>query len=134
MMRRLPLSLRMWSGALLVCALLLCLAGLARPAMAMSGPMGAAAMSAAPSGHRAAAEAGQQMAADSAGHGTHCPMTQSQCAAPKATIAPDAPAAPLLADVPLAVTCPVLATVVLPNAPPSALHPPDLHRLCVSRT
>jgi hypothetical protein len=106
--------------------------------MAMAGPMGASggalAVGMPLSGHGAAAEAGPSVAAESTGHGTHCPMTQQQCTAPKATAAPDTPVAPVLADLPLAVTCPAAATVVLPNAPPSALHPPDLHRLCVSRT
>jgi hypothetical protein len=141
MMRRVPLPLRTWSGALLVCALMLCLAGLARPAMAMAmpGPMEAASSMSmgAASGQmpvEAAGHAEQAMATDSAGHGAPCPMTQQHCAAPKATVAQDGPAGPVLADLPRAVACSPAALVSQPNAPPPALPPPELHRLCVSRT
>lgn len=142
MMRRVPLPLRTWSGALLVCALLLCLASLARPAMAMPmsmpGPMGT--MSSATDVGAVA----ERMPARAAGHavtvsdsgerGPHCPMAEEQCASPKATVIQGSPAASGHGEVPEAVACSPAALVSQPNAPPPTLPPPDLHRLCVSRT
>ncbi|MBT2391591.1 hypothetical protein J7E87_19665 [Streptomyces sp. ISL-1] len=61
-------------------------------------------------------------------------MTQQQCVSPKATIAQDSPTAPKLGNVPPSTACLAAALVPQSNAPPPALPPPDLHRLCVSRT
>ncbi|MBT2395999.1 hypothetical protein [Streptomyces sp. ISL-100] len=133
MTRRVPPALRTWSGALLVCALMLCLSGLARPAMAaampmtMPGPMESASSAAAEAGHTA-------MVTDSAGGGPQCPMVQEQCAAPKATVVQDGPTAPALGDAPQTTPCSTVDLLSQPNAPPPPLPPPDLHRLCVSRT
>lgn len=142
MTRRVPLPLRTWSGALLVCALLLCLAGLARPVMAMPmampGPMGT--MSSAPRADAVVervpmgAAGHAVMAADSGERGPHCPMAEEPCASPKGTVAQAGQAAVGHGDVPQVVACSPAALVSQPNAPPPALRPPDLHRLCVSRT
>lgn len=131
MSRRLLLPLRTWSGVLLVCALFACLSGLARPAMAMPGPMEMAPRIAveAHAGHAVTpAVAGSQE------HGPRCPVAAEQCVAPKATLAQDGPAAPVLAPVPHVMACGHGLLMAQPNAPPSAVAPPDLHRLCVSRT
>lgn len=121
---------------LLVCALFACLSGLARPAMAMAmpGPMEMAPRVAAgaPAGH-----AGHVVTATVAGlqdHGLRCPAAEEQCVAPKATLAQDGQAGPVLALVPHVMACESALLVAQPNAPPSAVAPPDLHRLCVSRT
>jgi hypothetical protein len=133
MSRRLLLPLRTWSGVLLVCALFACLSGLARPAMSMSmpGPMEMAPRVAvdAHGGHAVTpAVAGVQ------DHGPRCPVAAEQCVAPKATLAQDGLAGPVLAPVPHAMACGNALLTAQPNAPPSAVAPPDLHRLCVSRT
>lgn len=142
MTRRVPPALRTWSGALLVCALMLCLSGLARPAVAMpmSMPASMGTMSA-PAGAESTVPgqtslgvAGQAVRAAEASYaGPHCPMAQQQCVSPKATIAQDSPTAPKLGGVPPSTACPRAVLVPQSNAPP-ALPPPDLHRLCVSRT
>ncbi|MFE2283028.1 hypothetical protein ACFXDJ_02450 [Streptomyces sp. NPDC059443] len=134
MSRRLPLPLRTWSGVLLVCALFACLTGLARPAMAMPGPgsmPGSMQMSshAAMSGHAAA-----PAAAESPDHGPSCPMAAEQCVAPKGLVAQDGPAVPVLVTVSHVTVCSSGLLTGQPNAPPPAVAPPDLHRLCVSRT
>ncbi|MFB7172297.1 hypothetical protein ACFCYM_15915 [Streptomyces sp. NPDC056254] len=128
MSRRLPLSLRTWSGVLLVCALFACLTGLARPAMAMPGPMEMSSHIVM-SGHAAA-----PAAAESPDHGPSCPMAAEQCVAPKGIVAQDGPAVPVLATVSHATPCSSDLLMTQPNAPPPAAAPPDLHRLCVSRT
>lgn len=128
MSRCLPLSLRMWSGVLLVCALFACLTGLARPAMAMPGPMEMSSHIVM-SGHAAALAA-----AESPDHGPSCPMAQEQCVAAKGILAQDSPAVPVLATVSHATDCAPELLMTQPNVPPPAAAPPDLHRLCVSRT
>ncbi|MCY0950665.1 hypothetical protein [Streptomyces sp. H27-S2] len=134
MTRRLPPALRTWSGALLVCALMFCLTGLARSAMAMpmamTGPMGAVSAtvgSDAPAGHVV-------MASDFSDSGPECPTSRQVCEAPKGTVVNDGPTAPVLDAAPDTATCPPAALVSQPNTPPRVLPPPDLHRLCVSRT
>jgi hypothetical protein len=87
-------------------------------------------MHAAPAGQAAATA----MAADAASHGAHCPMVEKQCAAPKATLGHDVQPGPAPSGLPTAMACAPAAVVALPNAPPPAHPPPDLHRLCVSRT
>ncbi|MDJ0464591.1 hypothetical protein [Streptomyces sp. H27-C3] len=131
MSRRLLLPLRTWSGVLLVCALFACLSGLARPAMAMPGPMEMTprVAVAAHSGH-----AVTPAVAGTKDHGPRCPMAAEQCVAPKATLAQDGPAGPVLAPVPHAMACGHALLMEQPNAPPRIVDPPDLHRLCVSRT
>ncbi|MCX4631264.1 hypothetical protein [Streptomyces sp. NBC_01443] len=128
MPRRLPLSLRAWSGVLLVCALFACLTGLARPAMAMPGPMDTAP-------HVAVSEnaeaPGVVAAPDS---GSRCPVAHEQCVAPKGVVAQDGPTAPAPATVSNATVCAPELPHPWPHAPPPAAAPPDLHRLCVSRT
>ncbi|MCP3820250.1 hypothetical protein NLX86_19740 [Streptomyces sp. A3M-1-3] len=144
MSRRVLPPLRAWSGALLVCALMFCLTGLARPAMAMPSSTPSMEM-AAPgavggdsSGLMQAEAAGQAaaiaMASGSAEHGAHCPMAEKQCEAPKATFGPDVQPIPALTGLSMGTACSAAALMALPNAPPPALPPPDLHRLCVSRT
>ncbi|MBV7700693.1 hypothetical protein [Streptomyces sp. TRM70350] len=140
MSRRVPHALRVLSGALLVCALVLCLSGLARPAMTMPGQMGMTPPALA--GERASG----QMSADAAGlaagpmaespdRSAQCPMAEQRCTASKAVLAQDGPAAPALTALPQPIAaCSPMATMAQPNAPPPSLPPPDLHRLCVSRT
>ncbi|MET7714475.1 hypothetical protein [Streptomyces sp. NPDC005407] len=151
MLRRVLMPLRTWSGALLVCALMFCLAGLARPAVAMpsSMPPSMASMgsmdAAAPAGagthsfgvmHAEATGqvAATPMATGSVEQGTHCPMVEKQCAAPQATLGHDVQPGTAPTDLPTAMACFPAAMVAQPNAPPAPLAPPDLHRLCVSRT
>lgn len=141
MTRRLPPALRMWSGALLVCALVVCLGGLARPAMAMTMAMPGAmemAPAAMATGHMSGHDAElavEQAVAESPTSTPHCPMAEEQCIAPKAVLSQDVPVGPGLTGSPQAVAgCSPDAVVAQPNAPPRALSPPDLHRLCVSRT
>ncbi|MGW1886120.1 hypothetical protein [Streptomyces sp. NPDC001970] len=149
MSRRVLLPLRTWSGALLVCALFVCLSGLARPAMAMTMPMAMPAAVSAPmdaashaavgtapgDGHVHAIDAAASAVAESAvDHSPRCPAAEKQCAAPEATLAQDGPAGQAPAVTPRAIACSPARLVAQPNAPPPAVAPPDLHRLCVSRT
>ncbi|WP_143608545.1 hypothetical protein [Streptomyces sp. CB03234] len=140
MSRRVLLPLRTWSGALLVCVLFVCLSGLARPAMAMPGPMN---MHVAPhsvaSGHAEHAEHGGQAAApavaeSSPDHGPRCPAAEEQCAAPEATLAQDGPSGQAPAVPARSAACSAALMKAQPNAPPPVVAPPDLHWLCVSRT
>lgn len=128
MLRRLPLSLRAWPGVLLVCALFVCLSGLARPAMAagtaMPGSMDMASASASAS----------QVRAESPDHGPGCPMAQEQCVAPKGVLAQDGAAGQVPVVESRPVDCSPALLAARPNAPPSSAEPPDLHRLCVSLT
>ncbi|MCP3760690.1 hypothetical protein [Streptomyces sp. TBY4] len=132
MSRRLPLSLRTWSGVLLVCALFACLTGLARPAMAtamtMPGPMGTSPYVAV----RGHVEASAAVAP--ADHGPRCPVAEEQCVAPKGVLTQDGPTAPAPAIISHATDCSSRLPRPWPHAPPPAAAPPDLHRLCVSRT
>ncbi|WP_143674502.1 MULTISPECIES: hypothetical protein [Streptomyces] len=141
MSRRVLLPLRAWSGALLVCALFVCLTGLARPAMAMTMPMGMsapmdAASQSAVGGHVEHAEgaAASAVAESAVDHSPRCPAAEKQCAAPEATLAQDGPSGQAPAVTPRAIACSPARLVAQPNAPPPAVAPPDLHRLCVSRT
>jgi hypothetical protein len=135
MSRRVLLPLRRWSGALLVCALFVCLSGLARPAMAMPGPMQMAPHPAvgghAEHGGSAAASA---VAESSPDHSPQCPAAEEQCAAPAATLAQDGPSGQVPAVAARATACSPALLMTQPNAPPPVVAPPDLHRLCVSRT
>ncbi|MBC9725008.1 hypothetical protein [Streptomyces sp. TRM68367] len=140
MSRRVLMPLRAWSGALLTCAVLLCLAGLARPAMAMpssmaamerAAPAAASGLTHVETGAQAAAPA---MATDAAGDSVHCPMAEKQCTAPKATLGHDVQPGPVLTGLPTVTSCSHAAVTAQPHAPPPAMPPPDLHRLCVSRT
>ncbi|MEU9716220.1 hypothetical protein ACIGFK_14200 [Streptomyces sp. NPDC085524] len=134
MSRRLLLPPRTWSGVLLVCALFACLSGLARPAMAMAGPMEMAPRVAvgAHAGH--AGDVVTPAVSGAQDHGPRCPAAQEQCVAPKVTLAQDGQAGPVLALVPHAMACDPALLMAQPHAPPAAVAPPDLHRLCVSRT
>lgn len=131
MLRRLPLSLRAWSGALLACALFVCLTGLARPAMSMSmlaaEPMETAAQVMV-GGHSIA-----PASAATPDRGPRCPMASEQCVAPKGVLAQDLSAG-RAEDASRVVVCSPSLLVARPNAPPPTVAPPDLHRLCVSRT
>lgn len=136
MSRRVLLPLRAWSGALLACALFVCLTGLTRPAMAMAMPqpmeMSAHAVA---SGHAGqAGHAAASAVAESPDHSPRCPTAEEQCEAPKATLAPDGASGQAPAVTPRAMACSPAPLMAQPNAPPSAVAPPDLHRLCVSRT
>lgn len=126
-----PLPLRAWSGALLVCTLMFCLGGLARPAVAMPSSMPSmetaapAVTSSAPSG---------QLRADAVEYDGQCPMAGTPCATPQATLMQDVQPGTSATGLQASVTCSDEAGVAQPNAPPAGLPPPDLHRLCVSRT
>ncbi|WP_327432910.1 hypothetical protein [Streptomyces sp. NBC_01236] len=123
---------RLWAGVLMVCALLLCLGGLARPAMAM--PSGMEPMPTAASGD-ASGGAGTATAGRVDMDGT-CPMGQQHCAKPSAAVPATAAAVPAaLADAasPLPSASPWASqSRISPQAGPDP--PPDLHRLCVQRT
>ncbi|MCX5009468.1 hypothetical protein OG765_00365 [Streptomyces sp. NBC_00555] len=132
MPRPLPLSLRAWSGVLLVCALFACLTGLARPAMAMEMPMQGATDTTRHVAVRGHAEASAAVAVTD--HGPRCPVAQEQCVAPKGVLTQDGPTTPVLVIVPHATDGSPTLPRPWPHAPPPAAAPPDLHRLCVSRT
>ncbi|MBT2492913.1 hypothetical protein J7E96_31270 [Streptomyces sp. ISL-96] len=138
MSRRVLPPLRTWFGVLLVCALFVCLSGLARPTMAMSMPMAMpGSMKTAP--HAVADERGSHASAPTVAEsapdpGPYCPSAEEQCAAPKATLAQDWPSGHVAAVSPRAVGCSPVLLVAQPGAPPPAVAPPDLHWLCVSRT
>ncbi|AJT63155.1 hypothetical protein T261_1469 [Streptomyces lydicus] len=131
MVRRLPLSLRTWSGALLVCALFVCLSGMMRPLMTMPEPMEMASPAAMAAGHPAPAPAVH----GSPDHDPDCPMVDQRCGTLKATLAQDGPTGqvPVPTNASDAMTCSPALLVARPHAPPH-MAPPDLHRLCVSRT
>lgn len=138
MSRRVLLPLRTWSGALLVCTLFVCLSGLARPAMAMTMPMAEpGSMKMAPpavSGGLSGDASAPAVTESAPPHSPDCPVAEEQCDAPKVTLAQDGPAGQALALSPRAMGCASALLVAQPNAPPPATGPPDLHRLCVSRT
>lgn len=131
------MPLRAWSAALLLCALMFCLTGLARPTMAMSS-------STAPSASMASMEmaAPAQIGSDAPGpvradaveYGTQCPMAGTPCATQQATLSQQDQPSVAPTGLPTASPCFRAAGVAQPNAPPVELPPPDLHRLCVSRT
>lgn len=134
---RARLSLRLMSGVLLACALTLCLTGLAQPAMAM--PAHTESMY-----HMAeSADATEQAlntaaAVKSPGWGDSCSSSADNCAQPSAVSPhgnPTAQAAPACSDVPrmpVAFQPEGIRSGVPP--PVESGSPPDLHRLCVSRT
>ncbi|MEV7521472.1 hypothetical protein [Streptomyces sp. NPDC091371] len=147
MPRRLPLSLRAWSGALLVWAIFACLTGLARPAVAMGMPMPMSMSMSMPApapepqavpGAMAMTESGPgAMAGPVAGepaHGADCPAADQQCAAPKVTLGHDVPTAQVPSAASAAAASAPRVRAAWPHAPPPDTGPPDLHRLCVSRT
>ncbi|MFD7324723.1 hypothetical protein ACFV9D_27130 [Streptomyces sp. NPDC059875] len=111
MSRRLPLSLRTWSGVLLVCALFACLTALARPAVSMPGPMGM-------SPHVAiSGRAATPAAAELPGRGPGCPMAAEQRVAPQGIVAQDGSAIPVLAVASDATPCSSDILMTQPNAP-----------------
>ncbi|MEK2479150.1 hypothetical protein [Streptomyces noursei] len=130
MVRRVPLLSRTWSGALLVCALFVCLSGMTRPLMAMPEPMAMAAPAAMVVGHSTATA---QAVTGTSDRDPDCPMAEQQCGTVKGTVAQDEPAEPVPATASGAATCAAVLLVARPHAPPQ-VAPPDLHRLCVSRT
>ncbi|MCX5275324.1 MULTISPECIES: hypothetical protein [Streptomyces] len=132
MLRRLPLSLRAWPGVLLVCALFVCLSGLARPAMAVGTTMPGS-MDMSPQ-VTAVGHAGASVVARSVDHSPGCPVAQEQCVAPKGVLAQDGPSGQVPAAESSPIDCSPSLLVAQPNAPPLPAEPPDLHRLCVSRT
>ncbi|MFD3928310.1 hypothetical protein [Streptomyces sp. NPDC058614] len=131
MVSRVSSAFRLWSGVLLACALLLCLVGVARPAVAM--PSGMESMPA--SAMDCESGVAESMTVGPAAAEGVCPMGRDHCAQLSATLPAAAAAVPALAEV---------APVILPDllrAPRTGLPPqcgpdppPDLHRLCVSRT
>ncbi|MGA5215239.1 hypothetical protein ACPCAE_04060 [Streptomyces cinereoruber] len=133
-----PLPLRTWSGVLMVCAVLACLTGLARPAMAMSMSMPMAAPMTehmTPAAWHSASESREtKVAAVVPPKEPDCPVVDDQCVAPKGTPAQDSPspAAPVASSSGASSSVPEGDS--WPHAPPEATAPPDLHRLCVSRT
>lgn len=133
------MSLRLWAGALLVCALVLCVTGVARSAAAMSGST----MMSMPQLGQTDPAVGQESAATTAkavGSGGVCPTNSDRCARPQAAAAPATPAAPAsaahAADGPEAASAPQAwgRWSGVPPSDESACGLPDLHRLCVSRT
>ncbi|MET9953653.1 hypothetical protein ABZ135_19150 [Streptomyces sp. NPDC006339] len=133
-----PLPLRTWSGVLLVCALFACLTGLARPAMAMGMSMPMAApmtehMTPA-AWHSASASPANKATAAVPPKAPDCPVVDDQCVAPKGIPAQDgpSPAAPGASSSGASSSVPMGDS--WPHAPPDVAAPPDLHRLCVSRT
>ncbi|MFE2166967.1 hypothetical protein ACFXB3_18155 [Streptomyces sp. NPDC059447] len=127
MPRRQLLSLRAWTGALLACAVFVCLAGAARPAMAMdmSAPMAMAR-------HTAGQEA--PTVARVPERRPDCPAADHQCVAPKVTLGQEISPTHVPATASAVADRAPRARAAWPHAPPSTAGPPDLHRLCVSRT
>lgn len=125
---------RAWTRVSLVCALLLALAGLACPAMSMSGDGMSTVAAMAGDMHDIRQAAAADMAdADGPSDGrAHCPMADRHDEVSQAPLR-DAPT-DIAAGLPL-------ASVQAPREPgpaadtPAPLgRPPELHRLCVSRT
>ncbi|MFE1805856.1 hypothetical protein [Streptomyces sp. NPDC059533] len=134
-MPRLPLlSLRAWTGALLACAVFLCVAGAARPAMAMDmrAPM-AKTMAQTPTARHTAEEQGSTVARVP-DRRPDCPAADHQCVAPKVTLGQEISPTHVPATASAAAEATPRARAAWPHAPPSTAGPPDLHRLCVSRT
>ncbi|MFJ8015771.1 hypothetical protein [Streptomyces sp. NPDC096339] len=141
MPRRLLLSLRAWTGALLACAVFVCLAGAARPAMAMpmsrSMPMSSpVAMADTAMARHTAYRAERQASAVARvpDRRPDCPAADHQCVAPKVTLGQDSAPTHVPAAVSAVADCAPRVRAAWPHAPPPAASPPDLHRLCVSRT
>ncbi|GAA3246136.1 hypothetical protein GCM10010469_01820 [Streptomyces labedae] len=132
----LPPSLRLWAGVLLACALVLCVTGAARSAATTSdGPM--TAMHQLGDDEGAARQDSTAAKADDPAMDEPCPTSADHCAQSRAAVAPAAPAsAAHAADAPRTVSA-VQLGVPRSGVPPSAAcasGPPDLQRLCVSRT
>lgn len=133
------MSLRLWAGVLLACALVLCVTGVARSAEVLSGNHVMSMPQLGQGAHDVGPE-GATVSVKTPGSDGFCPAASDQCARPQAVAAPAAPAAPASAVQATA----GLGTVSTPQGwvprsgvPPSdecAADSPDLHRLCVSRT
>ncbi|MDI2130157.1 hypothetical protein [Yinghuangia seranimata] len=135
---------RAWALVLMVCALVACVSGLARPSMAGSMPMAMpdtrtdlrsaeshASVVQVPTGAPAAMEG---MGAASADRGAeHCPMVDKQCEVRATALVHGAGVASAVSTRPSGAACSADLPRPQANAPP-ATPPPDLHRLCVSRT
>lgn len=132
------MPLRAWSAALLLCALMFCLAGLARPAMAMSSstaPLASMAPMEMAAPAQVSSDPPEVVRADAVEYGAQCPMAGTPCATQQATLSrPDQPSVAPIGLPVVAAPCFRAVGVAQPNAPPAALPTPDLHRLCVSRT
>lgn len=133
------MSLRLWAGVLLACALVLCVTGVARSAEVLSGNHVKSMPQLVQGAHDVGPE-GATASVKAPGSDGFCPAASDQCARPQAVAAPAAPAAPAsAAQAPAG-----LGTVSTPQGwvprsgvPPSdecAADSPELHRLCVSRT
>lgn len=136
MPRRLLLSLRAWTGALLACAVFVCVAGAARPAMAMDMAMDTAApvaMADTVMVRHAAGERAPTVARVPDRH-PDCPAADHECAAPGVTLGQDVSPTHVPAADSSAAGCAPRVRAAWPHAPPPTASPPDLHRLCVSRT
>ncbi|MGK9464936.1 hypothetical protein ACSLFT_33610 (plasmid) [Streptomyces sp. G6] len=137
MISRAPLPLRLVSRVLMACALTLCLTGVARPAtaMVMSAPMESMErMSGASDVALPTARAATVV--DSLSSEDSCPSSPDDCAQPPGTPPHGTPAAPACADgqqEPVAAVQPGNPRSGVPP-PVESVSPPDLHRLCVSRT
>ncbi|MEU0108410.1 hypothetical protein ABZ313_24035 [Streptomyces sp. NPDC006251] len=130
-------AIRLWAGVLMLCALTLCLTGLARPAVAMSAPMGRASAEAqAMDAVRPGAEhTGPAVAAaDSSDMGGHCPAVSDHRGRAAAVPSLDGPAAPAAADAPREATGTQLWQARAGPVAAGPVLPPDLHRICVLRT
>ncbi|MEV6734802.1 MULTISPECIES: hypothetical protein [unclassified Streptomyces] len=140
MSSRVLMPLRAWSAALLLCALMFCLAGLARPAMEMSSATAPSASMVSMASMEMAAptqvssDASGVVRADAVEYGAQCPMAGTPCATQQATLVQQDQTSVAPIGLPAGAPCFRAAGVAQPNAPPVALPPPDLHRLCVSRT
>ncbi|GHE39079.1 hypothetical protein GCM10018771_19430 [Streptomyces cellulosae] len=134
-MLRMSPAFRLWAGVLLACALTLCLSGIARPAMAVSGPMSQTQRANEP-GPMAEDMDTAPVVADSPGMGGHCPATSDHRSRTAAAPAVGDQAVPASVGGPLgdaAVPRLWAARAGPPPAEPPA-PPPDLHRICVLRT
>ncbi|MDT9692990.1 hypothetical protein Q5762_32650 [Streptomyces sp. P9(2023)] len=132
MISRAPYSFRLWAGLVLVAALAFCVTGMARPAMAMTGPMQTMHHGA---GHTAG-QATTSASAEAGGMGD-CPSTTTACAQPSVgpTHGTDTGhAGSRVADAGAAVSSVSQAPRSGVPPPTAPTPPPDLHRLCVCRT
>lgn len=128
-----PPSLRLWAGLLLACALALCVTGAARCAAVMSdGPMKAMHQP----GQDVRTDGQDDTAVDEPGRDDPCPVGADHCAQSRAAAISAASASAHAADAPQTASV-TQAEVPRSGTPPSTVcdsPPPDLRRLCVSRT
>lgn len=126
-------AFRLWSGVLMLCALTFCLTGIARPAMAMSGP----------TGHiqemddRAVADDSDRETAVTvySGMEDHCPAVSDHRGRTTAAPATGVPAVPDPAGESREVwDAQPWSARAGPGAASPVSPPPDLHRICVLRT